>query len=197
METKRISADELSQRLVNSRKVMQKVETGNYEKGNINEEMLRSDPEELASRQTNSTPSPKPIAPVDANKINQSKLPPAIKKAMIESPIPQITLNDSLDMDFVNRTRQLMEKEGVDIRPSSTKQTPSKQTRDTGYATQINESKLEKLVENAVRKVLDEKINQILAAQQLGTLNENLVLKVGDSIFQGKITGVKSTKGQK
>ena len=45
-----------------------------------------------------------------------------------------------------------------------------------------------------VRKVLDEKLTQILSANQLQTINENLVLKVGDSIFSGKITKVKTSK---
>ena len=50
------------------------------------------------------------------------------------------------------------------------------------------------LIENAVRKVMDEKLNQILTAQQTQSINENLVLKVGDSIFKGKITGVNKSK---
>jgi hypothetical protein len=50
------------------------------------------------------------------------------------------------------------------------------------------------IIENVVRKVMDEKLNQILAAQQTQSVNENLVLKVGDSIFKGKITGVNKAK---
>jgi hypothetical protein len=50
------------------------------------------------------------------------------------------------------------------------------------------------LIENTVRKVMDEKLNQILTAQQTQTISENLVLKVGDSIFKGKITGVNKSK---
>jgi hypothetical protein len=50
------------------------------------------------------------------------------------------------------------------------------------------------LIENTVRKVMDEKLSQILTAQQTSTINENLVLKVGDSIFKGKITGVNKAK---
>jgi hypothetical protein len=54
------------------------------------------------------------------------------------------------------------------------------------------------LIENIVRKtvteILDSKLNQILTAQQTLSINENLVLKVGDSIFKGKITGVNKSK---
>jgi hypothetical protein len=50
------------------------------------------------------------------------------------------------------------------------------------------------LIENAVRKVMDEKLTQILSASTTASINEDLVLKVGDSIFKGKITGVNKAK---
>jgi hypothetical protein len=50
------------------------------------------------------------------------------------------------------------------------------------------------LIENVVRKVMDEKLNSFLSSQQTTSINENLVLKVGDSIFKGKITGVNKSK---
>lgn len=196
---KKITPEELAQRLVSSKKVMQKVDTGDYETGNINEQALISNEVEIM------TDGEKPMQPVDQptkfkavgtidpNRINQSKLPDNIKKAMLENPIPQITLNDSLDMDLVKKAKKLMEQEGVQPKSSGKPPLSPKQVRDIGLP-QIDENKLERLVENAVRKVLDEKLTQILSAQQLQTINENLVLKVGDSIFQGKITKVKSAK---
>ena len=126
------------------------------------------------------------LATID--KITQSKLPDAIKQAMIEHPIPQISLNDSLDISITERSKKIMEKEGL-ISPTKSKIIYNQ--KNSGYSTSLNESKLQNLIENAVRKVLDEKLNQILSAQQLSSINENLVLKVGDSIFQGKITAVK------
>ena len=66
------------------------------------------------------------ISPVNAglnvDKINNSKLPAAIKQAMIEHPIeqmPSISLNETLDMDFIKGAKRLMEQEGV-----ATKSTP-------------------------------------------------------------------------
>jgi len=185
---KKITPEELAERLVKSRKVMQKVDTGEYETGNINEGTIINDDSEILNDGERHTapPSRVKIGHMDPNIIRQSKLPDNIKQAMIENPIPQISLNDSLDMNLVSRAKKLMEQEGI---PTS-----KKPIKTTSAAPQLSESKLEKLIENAVRKVLDEKINQILAAQQLSTINENLVLKVGDSIFQGKITKVKSAK---
>ena len=47
-----ISQTGLMQKLVQAKKVMQKVETGQFEKGSVNEEILRSDPEELLKSQS-------------------------------------------------------------------------------------------------------------------------------------------------
>jgi hypothetical protein len=120
------------------------------------------------------------------DKIQNSKLPDAIKKAMIENPIQQISLNDTLDMDFLKGAKRLMEQEGVG------KKQPQKQV--VQYNSNIDMGAIATLIENTVRKVMDEKLNQILTASTTSSINENLVLKVGDSIFKGKITGVNKAK---
>jgi hypothetical protein len=184
-----ISPTDLMSRLVQAKKVMNKVETGNFEHGHINEQILRSDPEEIINLQ-NTQPAPKAInKDVSIDRINNSKLPDVIKKAMIENPIPQITLNDNLNMDFIQGAKKLMEREGLSKKPTQ-KQSSTQYQSVPG----IDMNSLSTLIENTIRKVLDEKLNQILTAQQTATINENLVLKVGDSIFKGKITGVNKAK---
>lgn len=186
-----ISQNDLMMKLVQAKKVMNKVETGSFERGNVNETVLRSDPEEL-SAQYNQQPQVRQqeYQQSNVNRIMESKLPDAIKKAMIENPINQISLTDSLDLNFVEKTKRLMESEGV-----STKKSPSKQQ---GSSPSYNSNDLIPIIENIVRKtvteILDAKLNQILTAQQTLSINENLVLKVGDSIFKGKITGVNKSK---
>lgn len=186
-----ISSNDLMRRLVQSKKVMDKVETGEYETGNVNEEILRSNPEDLINNNTIQNVSSRPVGVPNLDKINNSKLPDVIKKAMIDNPIPQISLSESLDMDFVKGARKLMEREGL-ISKTPKKQT---QTRQEGLTTEsIDMNTITVLIENTIRKVLDEKLNQILTAQQTTSINESLVLKVGDSIFKGKITGVNKSK---
>jgi hypothetical protein len=183
-----ISENDLMMKLVNAKKVMNKVDSGNYQTGNINESMLFSAPEELVNSETTSTPPSRPRGVPSVQKIQESKLPDAIKQAMIDNPIPQISLNETLDMDFVKGAKRLMEQEGL------TKKTTT-QTRTQNVTPQnIDMNAIAVLIENTVRKVMDEKLNQILTAQQTSTINENLVLKVGDSIFKGKITGVNKAK---
>jgi hypothetical protein len=181
-----ISSNDLMKKLVQAKKVMNKVDSGNYEKGNVDENILRSAPENLIEN-TNAPTQPSNMNrnPPSIDKIQNSKLPDAIKKAMIENPIPQISLNDTIDMDFVKGAKRLMEQEGVS---NKTKLTSNTNTSN------IDMSSFAVLIENTIRKVLDEKLNQILSAHQTSTINENLVLKVGDSIFKGKITGVNKSK---
>jgi hypothetical protein len=196
----RITQNELMKNLVSARKIMSKVNTGDYEKGNIDESLLTRGTEELLDDETPAQPSIRPVGKADPDKINQSKLPDAIKRAMIENPIPEISLNDSLDMDFVNKTRKLMEADGtipVKRTLNESRQAPTQQSSNRQGQTesrQINESSLEKMIESTIRRVLDEKLTQILNAQDAVAINENLVIKVGESLFSGKITKVKSSK---
>ena len=181
-----ISQNDLMRKLVQAKKVMNKVDGGNYQRGQVDENILRSAPEDLMNNtqmQSNQSVQRQPGTP-NISQIQNSKLPDAIKRAMIENPIPQISLNDTLDMDFIKGAKRLMEQEGVNSKPSQSKQ----MTTNNGGSIDMNAIAV--LIENTVRKVMDEKLNQILTASQTSTINENLVLKVGDSIFKGKITGV-------
>ena len=185
-----ISQNDLMKKLVQAKKVMNKVDGGNYERGNVNENMLMSSPEELMNNQEQ----PQMLRPVNNGQVNvdriqNSKLPDAIKKAMMENPIQQISLNDTLDMDFIKGAKRLMEQEGV-----SPKKSQPQQRQQVSSNSNIDMNAIATLIENTVRKVMDEKLNQILSAQQTQTISENLVLKVGDSIFKGKITGVNKAK---
>lgn len=186
-----ISANDLMSKLVQAKKVMNKVDGGDYKRGQIDESILTMDPDEFVNNQVTQTPPTKPVGgPANINKINNSKLPAAIKQAMIDHPIeqmPSISLNETLDMDFVKGAKRLMEQEGV-----SSKKTTQRQPQN--FSSNIDMTTIATLIENTVRKVLDEKLNQILTAQQTQTINENLVLKVGDSVFKGKITGVNKSK---
>jgi hypothetical protein len=181
-----VSENELMMKLVQSKKIMNKVENNDFERGHVNESILTSSPEELVQHQNFNLPSKRPVGTPSVEKIQNSKLPDVVKRAMIENPIPQITLNDGIDMELVKGAKKLMEREGM-----ITKKPTQKENVNFGS---VDMSSISILIENTIRKVLDEKLNQILTAQQTTMINENLVLKVGDSIFKGKITGVNKSK---
>lgn len=184
-----ISQNDLMQRLVQAKKVLNKVETGDFETGNVNEQVLRSNPEDVAQN----TQAPQIRQPQQPNlqRIQESKLPEAIKRAMIENPIPQISLSDSLDLNFVEKTKKLMENEGLSTKKST--QQKSSHVDSSDLVKQLTPV-IENIVRKTVVEILDSKLNQILTAQQTMSINENLVLKVGDSVFKGKITGVNKSK---
>ncbi len=190
-----ITSNDLMQRLVQAKKVLNKVDSGNYHKGNINENMLTNN-DDSYDYNYEETPQQVPTSnvnnvsqPMSNDRIQNSKLPDAIKKAMMENPIPQISLSDTLDMDFVKGAKRLMEAENAAARPPQPKKTTTQQNGGN-----IDMKSIAVLIENTIRKVMDEKLNQILSASQTQSINENLVLKVGDSIFKGKITGVNKSK---
>ena len=198
-----ISANELMAGLAKAKKLLNKVETGDYQKGQINqtdlldEEYMVSDPEErLEMNVQNDNPRSKfkVVGEQNVDKIQNSRLPDVIKKAMMENPIRQISLTDTIDMDFVKGAMRLMEQEGY-----GGKTTPKPtQVRQPNPSSVSNNSDLIPLIENIVRKtvteILDKKLDQLLMAQKTMSINESLVLKVGDSIFRGKITGVNKAK---
>jgi hypothetical protein len=191
-----ISSNDLMMKLVNAKKVMNKVDSGNYSKGNIDESIIGSDPEELMRSQspkTETQQSRSVQAPINEDKINSSKLPDAIKRAMIENPIPQISLNDSLDMDFIEGAKKLMVKEGL----ASKQPNQPTQQRTNVTPNQFNgdiAAIIRETIKDTLEEIVDRKLELILNASKTASINENLVLKVGDSIFRGKITGVNKAK---
>jgi len=180
-----ISKDDLMHRLVKSKMVMEKVDTGSYSTGNINQNDLVDDSVDYLEESVDLEPR-KINHIIDEERVKNSKLPDAIKRVMIENPIPKISLND--DLDIVKGAKRLMQKE------SMKNNTPSKTIAKAPSTANIDTNLLTNLIENIVRKVMDEKLNQILTAQQNMTINENLMIKVGDSVFKGKITGVNKSK---
>lgn len=189
-----ITPEELAKRLVSAKKVMNKVDTGNFEKGQINEDILSSDPMELMEK-TDLSVNTLNNNVLNIDKINNSKLPDEIKRAMIEKPIvqPEISLNEGIDLKLAKRAKQLMEQ---DVKTQSKQVQRASSATNNSSNVSINEiaAAITPIIENTIRKVLDEKLTQILTAKDTSSLNENLVLKVGESIFSGKITGVKKSK---
>jgi len=136
-------------------------------------------PQEFLGESPMSRPTKNPSVPtVDA--IKNSKLPDAIKKLMIEHPIvpPQMQTGPTLSNELVEKASRLMKgtKQNDNTTPSSQQQIPS------------NIPNLEKMVENAVRKVLKE---EGLLTESEEKTNEVFSFKVGKHIFEGKVTKIK------
>lgn len=203
--------DKLMQSLLNAKKVMNKVESGNFEKGNVNKDFISKDPDELMASGNigGNMPAlsegniPKKGGNYIAN-VNESKLPESIKKAMLENPIalPEVNLTNSLSLDFTDKVAKQMEKQGLK-RPSQQQQ--RKQQVNENYsqsspASSLNESiirEMKPLIKEIIQSTLESMIEKVLTeklAEKTTKMNENLQIRVGDSIFVGKIIGVKQVK---
>ena len=196
LNTKPISPTDLMSKLVNAKKVMTKVDGGDYTTGNIDESVLQRSTSDLVS-EPGTKPSTRNVASnvVNEDKINSYKLPDSIKQAMINNPIPtmdQISLGDGLYMDLLKGAKKLMEREGMSTPKKSvpnTKQVISEGTNNLDIQSLIKET-----IKDTLEEIVDRKLELILTASKTASINETLVLKVGDSIFKGKITGVNKSK---
>jgi hypothetical protein len=198
-----ISANDLMKNLARAKKVMDKVDGGAPSRSSVNENYSTYDEDDEdrweaklnSQQQMFEQTQPTQIqnmGSVTPDKIKNSKLPDNIKKAMMENPIPvpSISLSDNIDMNIIKGAKRLIEQD----LPTKSKRPQEKQPIRNNTSPNIDMNALSIMIENTVRKVLDEKLNQILTAQETKSINENLVLKVGDSVFKGKITGVNSAK---
>lgn len=190
-----INANDLMKNLARAKMVMNKVDNNvPVPRGTVNESYDDYDEPVNYQQPIMNFEQPKQMA-VEKNlspeRIQNSKLPDNIKKAMLENPIPvpSISLSDNIDMNIIKGAKRLIEQD----LPQKSKPQPQKQINNNS-ASNIDINALSLMIENTVRKVLDEKLSQILTAHETKSINENLVLKVGDSIFKGKITGVNSSK---
>lgn len=192
-----ISETDLMMKLVNAKKIM------NMEDG----QPIDSKPKSLESLRESAQPQQPKIKPVnngkvDVDRINNSKLPEAIKNAMIENPIPTISLNETVDMSFLDGAKRLFEREGLSTKQPISESKQRKPIPQSYETSSVNNdslvSMLTPIIENIIRKSIDEivekKIDKLLSINQSVAINENLVLKVGDSVFKGKITGVNKPK---
>jgi hypothetical protein len=150
---------------------------------NIPQDMLMSE-QAVVQKQTSSS------VPQTKDKILNSKLPDEIKKLMIEHPIAQPAgmSGPSISDDLVNKASRLM-KENLFSEETTV---PEKQTqRQTQSQNVPNNTDLKKLVKEAVREILSE---SGLMTESTSKSNDQFSFRVGQHIFEGKISKIKKLK---
>ncbi len=205
----------LQQSLINARKVMTKVDNGDFSKGNSNRTVSMgnvTDSSGLLSQSPNMVTQPtsqlpdvdmssarKDLTPksrMTESQIKNSKLPEAIKQAMIDNPIPDIPWNGGgvgLSENFLNGVKNEMDKQGMSVNQTKKPQQPSKTTNKTK---KLSSQNLKSIIKESVKEILDEVVNtKINESIGLRTdMNENFQFRVGDKVFYGKITSTKTVK---
>ena len=150
---------------------------------NIPQDMLMSE-QAVVQKQTASS------VPQTKDKILNSKLPDEIKKLMIEHPIAQPAgmSGPSISDDLVNKASRLM-KENLFSEETNV---PQKQTQRQVQSQNVpNNTDLKKLVKEAVREILSE---SGLMTESTSKSNDQFSFRVGQHIFEGKISKIKKLK---
>jgi hypothetical protein len=141
-------------------------------------------PQELMT-ETKSIPSnPQPAS---KDRILNSRLPDEIKKLMIENPITQVNpmspSNSVLSDELVEKASKLMGTKRPQPQQQSQIQPQRQNVRDN--------DDLRQMMKEVVEEVLRE--NGLLMEKSSNT-NESIAIKVGQHIFEGKISKIKKTK---
>jgi len=197
----------LQQSLINAKKVMNKVDGGNFSTGNVGLSQPNiTDSTGLMSPSTPpSTPQSVPSMDVGTarqdlspksnlteDRIKKSKLPEAIKQAMIDNPIPDIPFNGGgvgLSNEFLSGVQEQMSKQGLSTtQPTTNSIVPPPVTKNSQSTKKITSKNLKSIIKESVKELLDETIGFKKNS------NENFQFRVGDRIFYGKITSSKSVK---
>lgn len=201
--------EKLQNSLLAAKQVMSKVDNKSYTTGNVDASMLTQDTNNLQSSpqqpspqqtQSGSTRTQRDVkSNMSEEKIKGSNLPDNIKQLMLENPIPTVNFENNLSSDFIDEVAKKMEQQskftsGAQKIPQPTQPTqPTQQTQPTSL--NLNEE-LKGFIKDAITETLDEivesKLNKLMESNK--EISENLQIRVGDSMFIGKITDVRNVK---
>ena len=169
----------LQQSLINAKKVMNKVDGGNFSTGNVN--LSQANVTDSTGLISNNTPESmtQPVPSVDVgtarqdlspksslteDRIKKSKLPDAIKQAMIDNPIPDIPFNGGgvgLSNEFLSGVQEQMSKQGLTTtQPTTTtnNSVPPPVTKNLQSTKKITSKNLKSIIKESVKELLDETI---------------------------------------
>lgn len=150
---------------------------------NIPQDMLMSE-QSVVQKQTPSS------VPQTKDKILNSKLPDEIKKLMIEHPIAQPAgmSGPSISDELVNKASRLMKENLFSEENNIPQKQPQRQTQPQNVPSNTD---LKKLVKEAVREILSE---SGLMTESTSKSNDQFSFRVGQHIFEGKISKIKKLK---
>ena len=196
------SEQDLLQRLVLSKKIMERHDNmgrGGVQVSNPSSPMVEdyqpvaasyNSPQEFMSEQRIQNPVSSDVPQYD--RIANSKLPDEIKKLMMEHPIQQPTMGMSsgtvLSDDLVEKASRLMNTKanGDLIKPIQQRQPVQEQTSKSTSG--VSPKILKQIVKETVEDVLRD--NGLLTESETKS-NDVFKFRVGDHIFEGRVTKIK------
>ena len=136
--------------------------------------------------------------------VTNSKLPPAIQKAMLENPIPQAEFV-SVDQEAIRQLREMDEPIGtyneedeIDMYEKPVRRYETQQKRPIkenveSKSVDINESYLRKLIASEISKALPKIVEDYFDKR---LVKENVQFKAGNTIFSGTVMPMPKLKGK-
>jgi len=191
-----IDVSKLKNILGNAKKIMQVTESGNYKTGNIDSTKLVQDTSSYVNEsnmggsyipetynQTYNDPT-RPVNNYNKEMIQNSKLPEAIKQAMLAHPIPQTTMNHTFSLDDVS---DLIDEKPMPA-PQARRNVVNEQTTN-----HTNNSNMVTIDKSELRDVIKDVLIEYLTQEYSKNLTENVIKKtINTLIKEGKVSNKKT-----
>mgnify|MGYP003122974370 FL=1 len=132
---------------------------------------------------------------VTEEKVQKSNLPDAIKKLMIDHPIPEVSFGNSIPDSLIEGAADKMKKLSG-IEPSKQSFNSSNTQTKKPKTQKLSQSSLKNLVKETIKESLDELIEERITNRlvESNNLNESIKLVVGNTVFEGKILTTKKIR---
>lgn len=191
-----MDANKLKSILSGAKAVMDAVDTGEYQKGNIDPRALNA-PENLSESLPMGYEEPismsRPIRQSGYKNLHTTKMPKEIVQAMLENPI-QIP-------DSPYHTFELNEDFLSEINPDAVKKQLPRTQKSINPVQRLAETKRNvslNLTEDEVRQIVRDEMEQIIYEYfDKRVIKEDIQIKVGSTIFSGKLSPLPSKKTTK
>ena len=133
---------------------------------------------------------------VTEEKVKNSNLPDAIKKLMIDHPIPEVSFGNQIPDSLIEGAAEKMKKLSG-VQPTTQSFTNNIKQKTSNNATQkISQSSLKNLVKETIKDSLEELINETISNRIIENknLNESIQIVVGNTVFKGTIHKTRKIK---
>lgn len=180
----------LAQSIKNARKVMEKVEdkttfspNNRIQQPTVRKSLNEDDIDRLLDSQDHLISEDEYKTNVKMKNLSTSKMPEAIKKSFMENPIIDPTAPIGMESIMQEITKKAA--------PIDSKKVVNEQFVSKPTPTNTNIQLDTKLIEYIIRKTVEETLEQV---SKKTSIDENIVIKIGDKTFGGKINTLKEIK---
>ena len=130
---------------------------------------------------------------ITEEKVNSSNLPDAIKKLMIDHPIPEVSFGNQIPSSVIEGAAEKMKSLGG-MPTTPTKNNVSSNTKQPNKSQKLTQSSLKSLIRETIKdslgNLIDEAISERLTESK--DIDESIKIVVGNTVFVGKISSTKN-----